>query len=147
MGRNERRYIKAGEREREKCGSKQGKFFQNNNNLLFVFSSFFALFFPPQLRFALLLPAFLSPIHTLALLLFLSLSSLPLPLPLPLALSLSRYVMDNVQGASQDALNYAFSQYCGIFMASSFYFILYCCMQSCARRKENVICSYIDIDR
>lgn len=41
----------------------------------------------------------------------------------------SQYWMDNKQGASQDALNYAFSQYCGIFMASTFYFLLYCCYQ------------------
>jgi hypothetical protein len=34
--------------------------------------------------------------------------------------------MDNQKGASQNALNYAFSQYCGIFMASTFYFIAYC---------------------
>ena len=40
-----------------------------------------------------------------------------------------RYVMDNHKGASQDALKYAFSQYCGIFMASTFYFIAYCCEQ------------------
>lgn len=48
--------------------------------------------------------------------------------------------MDNKQGASQDALNYAFSQYCGIFMASTSYFILYCCGCTLVSSAPALIC-------
>jgi hypothetical protein len=47
--------------------------------------------------------------------------------------------MDNERGASQDALNYVFSQFSGIFMTSTAFFLFYCgvylcvCMCACVR--------------
>jgi len=38
----------------------------------------------------------------------------------------AQYTMDRVRGASQDSLHYAFSQYCGIFITSTVWFLLYC---------------------
>ncbi|KAK3607088.1 hypothetical protein CHS0354_026296 [Potamilus streckersoni] len=36
------------------------------------------------------------------------------------------YVQDNTSGASQCGLDYVFSTYCGIYLASTFYFLVYC---------------------
>lgn len=38
----------------------------------------------------------------------------------------AQYIMDNYTGASQNALHYVFSQFSGIFLASTFWFLVYC---------------------
>ena len=37
-----------------------------------------------------------------------------------------QYVIDRVDGASQNSLDYVFSHYCGILLASTFWFCSYC---------------------
>jgi len=37
-----------------------------------------------------------------------------------------QYVIDNVSGASDDSLDYVFSHFCGILLASTFWFVCYC---------------------
>ncbi|XP_076467448.1 transmembrane protein 144-like isoform X2 [Babylonia areolata] len=39
------------------------------------------------------------------------------------------HVMNRVHGASQNSLDYVFAQYCGIFLASTFYFMVYVCLK------------------
>uniref|UniRef100_A0A914WDJ4 Transmembrane protein 144 n=1 Tax=Plectus sambesii TaxID=2011161 RepID=A0A914WDJ4_9BILA len=39
------------------------------------------------------------------------------------------YAQDNVQGASQEGLDYVFSHFCGIFAGSTLYFIIYCAIK------------------
>jgi len=38
-----------------------------------------------------------------------------------------QYVMDRVDGASSDALDYVFSHFCGILLTSVLWFVVYCC--------------------
>jgi len=46
-----------------------------------------------------------------------------------------QYVMDKVDGASDDSLDYVFSHFCGILLASTFWFVCYCSYKEFKKEK------------